>query len=212
MFAEWDAKRIGEREFQEVFLGRDGVYAYVARRAQLYARRRRLGMSSSEAGGPLVEFPEYLVYPRGFRDELDDVVKYEYLRSRIQNPDAAHYYDTGFTGTIPEDIMRVLRVSKSDRDSRIRLLSTSSRPRTVLGLKGDKPERDQIVNTIERNVKDENTAEGLYFAEDGRLESYSRPTSPGERLDFRMVQLALHRHYYTRELKTRSQSIWATKR
>ena len=201
LFAEWDAKRIGEREFQEVFLGRDGVYAYVARRAQLYARRRRLGMSSSEAGGPLVEFPEYLVYPRGFRDELDDVVKYEYLRSRIQNPDAAHYYDTGFTGTIPEDIMRVLRVSKSDRDSRIRLLSTSSRPRTVLGLKGDKPERDQIVNTIERNVKDENTAEGLYFAEDGRLESYSRPTSPGERLDFRMVQLALHRHYYTRELK-----------
>ena len=201
LFAEWDAKRIGEREFQEVFLGRDGVYAYVARRAQLYARRRRLGMSSSEAGGPLVEFPEYLVYPRGFRDELDDVAKYEYLRSRIQNPDAAHYYDTGFTGTIPEDIMRVLRVSKSDRDSRIRLLSTSSRPRTVLGLKGDKPERDQIVNTIERNVKDENTAEGLYFAEDGRLESYSRPTSPGERLDFRMVQLALHRHYYTRELK-----------
>ena len=201
LFAEWDAKRIGEREFQEVFLGRDGVYAYVARRAQLYARRRRLGMSSSEAGGPLVEFPEYLVYPRGFRDELDDVVKYEYLRSRIQNPDAAHYYDTGFTGTIPEDIMRVLRVSKSDRDSRIRLLSTSSRPRTVLELKGDKPERDQIVNTIERNVKDENTAEGLYFAEDGRLESYSRPTSPGERLDFRMVQLALHRHYYTRELK-----------
>ena len=201
LFAEWDAKRIGEREFQEVFLGRDGVYAYVARRAQLYARRRRLGMSSNEAGGPLVEFPEYLVYPRGFRDGLDDVVKYEYLRSRIQNPDAAYYYDTGFTGTIPEDIMRVLGVSESDRDSRIRLLSASDRPRTVLGLKGDKPERDQIVNTIEHNVKDEESAEGLYLTEDGRLEPYSRPTDPDRRLAFRMTQLALGRHYYTREMK-----------
>ena len=201
LFAEWDAKRIGEREFQEVFLGRDGVYAYVARRAQLYARRRRLGMSSHAAGGSLMEFSTYLVYPRGFRDELDDVVKDEYLHPRIQNPDAAYYYDTGFTGTIPEDIMRVLGVSESDRDSRIRLLSASDRPRTVLGLKGDKPERDQIVNTIEYHVKDEESAEGLYRTEDGRLEPYSRPTNPDERLAFRMTQLALSRHYYTRELK-----------
>ena len=202
LFAEWDAKRIGEKEFEEVFLGRDGVYAYVARRAQLYARRRRLGMSSHAAGGSLMEFPTYLVYPRGFRDELDDVVKDEYLHPRIQNPDAAHYYDTGFTGTIPEDIMRVLGVSESDRDNRIRLLSASDRPRTVLGLKGDKPERDQIVNTIEYHVKDEESAEGLYRTEDGRLEPYSRPTEPDERLAFRMTQLALSRHYYTRELKS----------
>ena len=202
LFAEWDAKRIGEKEFEEVFLGRDGVYAYVARRAQLYARRRRFGMSSHAAGGSLMEFPTYLVYPRGFRDELDDVVKDEYLHPRIQNPDAAHYYDTGFTGTIPEDIMRVLGVSESDRDNQIRLLSASDRPRTVLGLKGDKPERDQIVNTIEHHVKDEESAEGLYRTEDGRLEPYSRPTEPDERLAFRMTQLALSRHYYTRELKS----------
>ena len=202
LFAEWDAKRIGEKEFEEVFLGRDGVYAYVGRRAQLYARRRRLGMSSHAAGGSLMGFPTYLVYPRGFRDELDDVVKDEYLHSRIQNPDAAHYYDTGFTGTIPEDIMRVLGVSESDRDNRIRLLSASDRPRTVLGLKGDKPERDQIVNTIEYHVKDEESAEGLYRTEDGRLEPYSRPTEPDERLAFRMTQLALSRHCYTRELKS----------
>ena len=149
-----------------------------------------------------MEFPTYLVYPRGFRDELDDVVKDEYLHPRIQNPDAAHYYDTGFTGTIPEDIMRVLGVSESDRDNQIRLLSASDRPRTVLGLKGDKPERDQIVNTIEHHVKDEESAEGLYRTEDGRLEPYSRPTEPDERLAFRMTQLALSRHYYTRELKS----------
>lgn len=201
LFAEWDVKRIGQREFQEVFLGRDGVYAYVGRRAQLYARRRRLGMSSREAGGSLMEFPAYLVYPRRFRDNLEDDTKHAYLSSHTRSPEAVHYYDTGFTGTIPEDIMRVLGVSKSDRDSRIRLLSATSRPRIVLGLKGDNPERDEVVDTIKRNVKDEESAEGLYRTEEGGLEPYSQPTEPSERLAFRMTQLALHRHYYTRELK-----------
>ena len=203
LFAEWDTKRIGEREFEEVFLGRDGVYAYVGRRAQLYARRRKLGMSSRATGGSLIEFPTYLVYPRKFCNNFNDEVKGEYLRSHIQHPDAAHYYDTGFTGTIPDDIMSVLGVPGSDYDydSRIRLLSARDRPRTVLGLKGDKLERNNIVDTIEYNVKDEESAGGLYRTEDGRLEPYSRPTSPSERLAFRMTQLALHRHYYTRELK-----------
>ena len=99
--------------------------------------------------------------------------------------------------------MSVLGVPGSDYDydSRIRLLSARDRPRTVLGLKGDKLERNNIVDTIEYNVKDEESAGGLYRTEDGRLEPYSRPTSPSERLAFRMTQLALHRHYYTRELK-----------
>lgn len=201
LFTEWDAKRIGEREFQEVFLGRDGAYAYVARRAQLYARRRRLGMSSGEAGGPLMEFPTYLVYPQKFRDNLGSETKYKYLSCRIQHPDAAHYFDTGFVGTIAEDIMRVLGVSELNFDSRIRLLSASNQQRTVLGLKGDKPQRNKILNSIEHNVKDEELAEGLYLTEDGRLEPYSRPTDSDERLAFRMVQLALSRRYYTLELK-----------
>ncbi len=201
LFAEWDVKRIGQKDFEEVFLGRDGVYAYVGRRAQIHTRRRKLGMSSQAAGGSLLDFPTYLVYPRGFID-LEDDTKSAYLRSHIQKPGAAHYYDTGFTGTIPDDIMRVLGLPNSERDSRIRLLSASSRPRTVLGLKGDKPERNAIVNTIENNVKDEGPAEGLYRTEDGRLEPYSRPTEPDERLAFRMTQLALSRHYYTRELKS----------
>lgn len=143
------------------------------------------------------------MYPRKFCNNFNDEVKGEYLRSHIQHPDAAHYYDTGFTGTIPDDIMSVLGVPGSDYDydSRIRLLSARDRPRTVLGLKGDKLERNNIVDTIEYNVKDEESAGGLYRTEDGRLEPYSRPTSPSERLAFRMTQLALHRHYYTRELK-----------
>lgn len=158
-------------------------------------------MSSGEAGGPLMEFPTYLVYPQKFRDNLESETKYKYLSCRIQHPDTAHYFDTGFVGTIAEDIMRVLGVSELNFDSRIRLLSASNQQRTVLGLKGDKPQRNKILNSIEHNVKDEELAEGLYLTEDGKQEPYSRPADPDERLAFRMVQLALSRHYYTRELK-----------
>ena len=118
LFAEWDAKRIGEREFQEVFLGRDGVHAYAGRQAQIWARRRKLGMGNDVEGGSLLEFPTYLVYPRAFIRDLDDEAKKEYIGYHIPNPDVAHYFDTGFTGTIPEDIMSVLEVSKSDWDNR----------------------------------------------------------------------------------------------
>ena len=131
LFAEWDAKRIGEREFQEVFLGRDGVYAFVGRQAQIWARRRKLGMGNGEEGGSLLGFPTYLVYPRGFIRDLDDEAKKEYLGRRIPDPDVAHYFDTGFTGTIPEDIMSVLGVSESEQDRRIRLISASDQPRTA---------------------------------------------------------------------------------
>ena len=96
LFAEWDAKRIGEREFQEVFLGRDGVHAYAGRQAQIWARRRKLGMGNDVEGGSLLGFPTYLVYPRGFIRDLDDEAKKEYLGCRIPNPDVAHYFDTEY--------------------------------------------------------------------------------------------------------------------
>ena len=201
LFAEWDVKRIGEREFQEVFLGRDGVHAFVGRQAQIWARRRKLGMGNGEEGGSLLGFPTYLVYPRAFIRDLDDEAKKEYIGYHIPNPDVAHYFDTGFTGTIPEDIMSVLGVSESEQDRRIRLISASDRPRTVLGLKGIRSQRDNVVDIIEYRPKDEWSAEGLYRTKDGRLEPYSLPSRPNKRLAFRMIQLALHRHYYTRELK-----------
>ncbi|NCU37483.1 hypothetical protein EOL96_00240 [Candidatus Saccharibacteria bacterium] len=205
IFAEWDAKRIGSRDFQEVFLGRDGVYAYVGRRAQLFARRRKLGLRSDA----IFDFPTYLNYPRGFKDGLDDTTKQVYLENKI-NPGGAHYFDTGFNGSIPEDIMRVLGVSIEEWDARIRLLSSSLRDRTVLGLRGTKDERDQVVHTVEGHVKDVESAEGLYIAESGSLEPYAKPKSAGERLAFRFSQLALHRHYYTQEMQRAGGSTWNT--
>ena len=206
LFTEWDANRVGQKEFQEVFLGRDGVYAYVGRRAQLFARRRMLGVGDNEDADGQLNFPDYLVYPRGFRDELNSKTKGEYLNGKITNPSAARYYDTGFTGTIPEDIMRTLGLPEEEYEKRIRLLSATKRDRTVLGVEGSAKERIRIVNAVEHNAKDEETAEGLYMASDGQLEYYAQPSSPLDRLNFRMIQLALHRHYYTQEfLKNQDQ-------
>lgn len=196
LYTEWDAKRLGQKDFQEVFLGRDGVYAYIGRRAQLQARKRFLGLEGQRHE---LEMPTYLVYPRTFRDSLNPETKSEYLSQNIPSPQAAHYYDTGFTGTIPQDIMRVLGVSEADWDERIRLLSASKRDRTVLGLEGSKSERDQVVNTVEYNVKNESTAQGLYGDGDV-LKPYAQPTTAAERLAFGLVQQALHRHYYVREM------------
>lgn len=198
LFTEWDSKRLGQKDFQEVFLGRDGVYAYIGRRAQIQARKRFLGLEGAEHD---IAMPTYLVYPRDFRDNLTTETKDVYLRQNIPNPQAAHYYDTGFTGTVPQDIMKVLGLSEADWDERIRLLSGTKRDRTVLGLEGSENERHQIVNTIEYNVKNEGTAAGLYRDENDELQPYAEPTSPKDRLQFALVQQALHRHYYVAEMK-----------
>lgn len=198
LFTEWDAKRLGQKDFQEVFLGRDGVYAYIGRRAQIQARKRFLGLEGEEHDTTM---PTYLVYPRDFRDNLTTETKDVYLRQNIPNPQAAHYYDTGFTGTVPQDIMKVLGLSEADWDERIRLLSGTKRDRTVLGLEGSENERHQIVNTIEYNVKNERTAAGLYNDENDELRPYAEPTSPKDRLQFALVQQALHRHYYVKEME-----------
>lgn len=198
LFTEWDAKRLGQKDFQEVFLGRDGVYAYIGRRAQIQARKRFAGLEGEEHD---TDMPTYLVYPRDFRDNLTTETKDVYLRQNIPNPQAAHYYDTGFTGTVPQDIMKVLGLSEADWDERIRLLSGTKRDRTVLGLEGSENERHQIVNTIEYNVKNEKTAAGLYQDENDELQPYAEPTYPAERLQFALVQQALHRHYYVKEME-----------
>ncbi len=209
LYREWDHKRVSSMDFEEVFLGRDGVYAYVGRVGQIMARRaavRLRGQSLSNTERQLLQMPTYLVYPRGFRDYLEDDVKEIYLNQKLRNPASASYYDTGFTGTIPQDIMQILGIPRDQWESKIRLLSATARERTVTGLKGGKSERDQVVNTIEYNVKPEKSAEGLYMRQqpgqtEAMLVPYAEPTDPGERLAFRLVQQALYRHYYLQETK-----------
>lgn len=139
LYEEFDNLRETGRYPLEVYLGRDGIYAWVGRRAQDISRRRKLGLEGRrqlKERGEIVEInPQYTVYPRYFRDNLNYETKREFLEQEGISPEADPlFYDTGYTGTIPEQIMRVMDFSDEDIEKRIRLLSAPSAHRRVKGI------------------------------------------------------------------------------
>lgn len=203
LYEEFDNLRETGRYPLEVYLGRDGIYAWLGRRAQDVARRRKLGRESrkdlKEMGEVLEIHPQYTVYPRYFRDGLNYETKRKFLEQEGISPDADPlFYDTGYTGTIPEQIMRVMDFDQADIEQRIRLLSAPSVHRRVKGI----PEnaRSEIIEYIEHNAKTEETAEGLIVDDEtGKIRHIARPTTPEEQFYFMMVKQAIGRHYWLQE-------------
>lgn len=203
LYEEFDNLRETGRYPLEVYLGRDGIYAYIGRRAQDVARRRKMGLEGRKKlkeMGEVVEInPQYTVYPRYFRDNLDYQTKRQFLEQEGITPNADPlFYDTGYTGTIPEQIMRVMDFDDEDIERRIRLLSAPSVHRRVKGI----PEnaREEIIEYIEHNAKLEESAEGLVIDEKtGKIRHIAKPTSPEEQFYFMMVKQAVARHYWLQE-------------
>ncbi len=203
LYEEFDNLRETGRHPLEVYLGRDGIYAYIGRRAQDLARRRKIGLKGRKElkkMGEVVEInPQYIVYPRYFRDNLDYQTKRQFLEQEGISPDADPlFYDTGYTGTIPEQIMRVMDFDSEDIERRIRLLSAQTVHRRVKGI----PEnaRSEIIEYIEHNAKLEESAEGLIIDDKtGKIRHIARPTSPEEQFYFMMVKQAIARHYWLQE-------------
>ena len=203
LYEEFDNLRETGRYPLEVFLGRDGIYAWLGRRTQDVARRRKLGLEGrkklKETGEILEIHPQYTVYPRYFRDNINHETKKQFLQQEGISPDADPlFYDTGYTGTIPEQIMRVMDFDNEDIERRIRLLSAPSVHRRVKGI----PEnaRSEIIEYIEHNAKLEETAEGLLVEEKtGKIRHIAKPTSPEEQFYFMMVKQAISRHYWLQE-------------
>lgn len=203
LYEEFDDYRKNGRTPMEVYLGRDGVYAWLGRRAQDAARRRNLAPGERVTGtknGEVIEIhPRYLVYPRRFRDALDREVKGQYLGQHgIKEENDPLFYDTGYTGTIPEDIMRVMGFSQDEIEARIRLLSANQANRRVRGVSENA--RGDIIEFIEYNPKLEEPAEGLTLDEKtGKIRHIAKPTSPKEQFKFGMIRQAIVRHYWLKE-------------
>jgi len=203
LYEEFDTLRETGRSPLEVYLGRDGIYAYIGRHTQDVARRRKLGLEGrkklKEMGEVVEIHPQYTVYPRYFRDNINQETKRQFLEQEGISPDADPlFYDTGYTGTIPEQIMKVMDFSQEDIERRIRLLSAPSVHRRVKGI----PEnaRSEIIEYIEHNAKTENTAEGLIIDEKtGKIRHIAKPTNPEEQFYFMMVKQAVARHYWLQE-------------
>jgi|GEM_PF-1182304 len=203
LYEEFDNLRETGRYPLEVYLGRDGIYAWVGRRAQDVSRRRKLGLEGRrqlKERGEIVEInPQYTVYPRYFRDNLNYETKREFLEQEGISPEADPlFYDTGYIGTIPEQIMRLMDFSDEDIEKRIRLLSAPSSHRRVKGIAENA--RGEIIEYIEHNSKTENTAVGLIKDETtGRIRHIAEPTSPQEQFNYMMVKQAISRHYWLQE-------------
>lgn len=201
VYDEFDQLRADRRYPLEVYLGRDGIYAYVGRRAQDVARRRAIGpagrRAAREQGVKLEVHPEYVVYPRDFKN-LPSTAKLLYLEDSGVTPKADPiFYDTGFSGTVPEDIMKVMGFSRSQIEERIRLLSAESDARRLRALNENAPQ--PVVGEIEDNAKDEESAGGVYMSNSKLVKHYARPTSPDEQFRYLMIKEAITRHYWLTE-------------
>jgi hypothetical protein len=150
--------------------------------------------------GEILEInPKYVVYPRYFRDNISPEVKKQFLEQESISPDTDPlFYDTGYTGTIPEQMMRIMGFREHDIEKRIRLLSAPSAHRRVKGISENA--RSEVIEYIEHNAKTEEPAEGLVVDEKtGKIKHIARPTDPREQLYFAMIKQAIVRHYWVQE-------------
>ena len=203
LYKEFDELRDNGRKPLEVYLGRDGIYAWLGRRAQDLARRRKMTVTerkNKKEKGEIFEInPKYVVYPRYFRDNLAPDVKKQFLEQESISPETDPlFYDTGYTGTIPEQIMEIMGFDKEDIEKRIKLLSAPYAHRRVKGI----PEnaRSEVIEYIEHNAKIEQAAEGLIIDErTGKIKHIAEPTNPEEQFYFSMIRQAIVRHYWLQE-------------
>jgi len=214
LYDEFDNLRETGRSPLAVYLGRDGIYAYIGRRAKDVSRRRRMGLNArleAKENGEVLEInPKYLVYPRFFRDNLSTETKRRYLEQERISPDNDPlFYDTGYVGSIPEQILRIMDFPEEEFNTRIRLLSAPNHIRRITGL--DTNARTDIIEFIEHNSKPEKTAVGLFEdPETGKMQVVAEPTTPEEQFEFAMIKHAITRHYWLQEQLNTKSSAYKT--
>jgi hypothetical protein len=203
LYDEFDDMREQGRKPQEVYLGRDGIYAYLGRRAQHAARLSNLTNEEKkqmQAEGDLLKInPKYFVYPSYFRDCLPHAMKELYINQEIMSTEAdPMFFDTGYVGSIPEQILKIMGYTGDDVSERIRLISAEDDRRLLRGVKRN--ERKGLVEVIERHPKDEKTAEGMYYdKEDGKLKHIAEPKKPEQQFWYAMIKQSIARHYWIKD-------------
>ena len=212
LYKALDALRKGEASDPvEIFAGRDGESGYVGRRSEDVGRRRSMGPKARREAKSLGKdgavHPKYVVYPRTFIEGLTDEAKKEYLKQRagVDEDSNLVIFDTGFVGSVPEDIKKVLTGNPPD-PREVQMFSSSQDPRyRVDGLMED---QDDVVERVESIPSREEKAEDLVQEESGEVRHVAKPASPYDQFIFGMVEQAIGRHYYMKgRLGEKSASI-----
>lgn len=208
LYKEFDEYRSDGRNPMEVYLGRDGIDAWVGRRAQDVARRRQMGPEQrreAKATGEKIKVnSQYLVYPTVFK-ELEVNKKRRYLKDQGIDPNSDPiFYDTGYVGSVPEDIMRVMGFSQDEIEKRIKLLEARTPSRQARAGRGS----DGTVSFIEDGPKLEESARLIAKnRRTGQFDYYAAPSQAHEQFRFNMVREVIVRHFWTLERQEAQQVI-----
>jgi len=186
-FSELDDMRDNEPGLLEVYLGRDGIYAYVARHAQWSVA------SDREKAGEWKE-PKCITYPRLFIQSLQESEKLAYMQSRgITKDEKLVMFDLCYNGSVPEDMLKTLGYSESEVDDNIFMLSAHDPRRRFQSIN---PKYDKMVADMQYGPKMEKRAVGLHSdPETGDIEVLAEATDPEDQFQSLLVEYLIDVRY-----------------
>jgi hypothetical protein len=196
VFDVFDRRARTDEDHLEIYLGRDGMYAYYGRLGEVAAR----GDVSNV--GP--EFEEnfndtrfkYMVYSTNIKHQPLEL-RQQYIGQHVSDGDSPHFFDTGFRGSIPEDILRVLGYSDEETDARIHLLNSGHNPNDARRLETLSHNVD--IHGIEDSPKPENSSMELKIVAGGLLGYTASKTSLVEQFKYQVMRTMLIRHFWIKE-------------
>ena len=214
LFSELDDYQNDSKKI-EIYLGRDGIYAYEARRALDIARRKKL-IGERVKRRKIVEIhPKYINYNTFIKDSYSEEDRKKYLESNgILSEQDMIIFDTGFTGSIPEQILKTLGFKNPDLEHRIKILGTyytnkqnenespekieRIQKRLVKGILANE-ESYRHVDIIEERPKNVMTANGIFEDQNGKLKPIENPYFNEFYFQYGLIELTLRQYYFNRE-------------
>ncbi len=216
LFSELDSIRQTDKKV-ELYIGRDGIYAYEGRRAIDTARRRKKTKEEKAQRKLLEIHPKYINYNSFIKMNFDEETRIKYLQDQgINSSQDLIIFDTGYRGSIPEQILRSMGFSKEEIEKRIKILGTDFyknflglyeenieeknkiRNRMVRGIPYSL-ENYNLVSNIEERPKRHMTSSGLYINEQGKLTAIESPILNEVSFHYDLIELTIRQYYFNRE-------------
>jgi len=219
LFDDLNSLRNKNKKF-EIYLGRDGIYAYEGRRAADIANRRKIKRKSEYSKREEIKInPKYLNFNSVIKEYYSEEDRKKYLESNgISSDQDLIIFDTGFRGNIPEQILKTLGFKDSEIDKRIKILGTDLYNNNLnlnlnqIGLekmeriqsrlvKGIKPSYLSYlhVDIIEERPKKEMTAAGIFVDDKGILKPIEKPHLNELFFYYELIELVIRQYYFNKD-------------
>jgi len=206
----------------ELYIGRDGIYAYEARRAIDVAKRRKLTGDKIKRRKALEIHPKYINYNSTIKENFKEEDRRRYLQDNGVYPeDDLIIFDTGYRGSIPEQILKTLgRKDYDDIQSRVKILGTDFyegnedvdlaaspeeyekalkyRSRIIKGIKNNLANYEHV-GRIEERGKKYMTATGIFEDKNGKLKPAENPFFNEYFFEYELIELVIRQYFYNRE-------------